>query len=60
MTILKPILMLASFAFVSGFAGYLAVARVQELATPVAAGPAQILDSASMLSPQDWNQARRV
>lgn len=29
MTVLRPFLMLASVAFVTGFAGYLAVARIQ-------------------------------
>ncbi len=34
MTILRPFLLLASVAFVTGFAGYLAVARVTPLTPP--------------------------
>ena len=34
MTILRPFLMLASVAFVTGFAGYLTVARITTLAPP--------------------------
>lgn len=34
MTLLRPLLMLASVAFVTGFAGYLAVARVTAVAPP--------------------------
>lgn len=36
MTILRPFLMLASVAFVTGFAGYLAVARMSTLEPPTA------------------------
>ncbi len=62
MTILKPFLMLASVAFVTGFAGYLAVARVTALqprfvysdaATPPAAWiPATSVD--------DGNPGKRI
>ena len=58
MTILKPFLMLASVAFATGFAGYLAVARVttlqpqsaySEAATPPAAWiPATSIDDGNV------------
>ena len=58
MSILRPFLMLASVAFVTGFAGYLAVARVttlqpqsaySEAATPPAAWiPAKSIDDGNV------------
>lgn len=45
MTVLRPFLMLASVAFATGFAGYLAVAQVQSLNRPVTTWPAPITSS---------------
>ena len=57
MTVLRPFLMLASVAFVTGFAGYLAVARVNILTPPDTAWQAPI----STASPADgWNIGKQI
>ena len=62
MTILRPFLMLASVAFVTGFAGYLAVARVTTLAPPTpwveaATPPASWIPATDI---DDGNTGRRI
>lgn len=57
MTVLRPFLMLASVAFATGFAGYLAVARVHTLAAPAATWDAPV----SATTPVDsWNIGKRI
>lgn len=57
MTVLRPFLMLASVAFVTGFAGYLAVARVNTLTRPDTVWQAPI----STASPADgWNIGKQI
>ena len=57
MTVLRPFLMLASVAFVAGFAGYLAVARINTLTRPDTAWQAPI----STTSPADgWTIGRQI
>ena len=57
MTVLRPFLMLASVAFATGFAGYLAVAQVHTLAAPEATWHAPV----SATTPVDsWNIGKRI
>jgi hypothetical protein len=59
MAILKPFLMLASVAFVTGFAGYLAVAR---LTTWPASTPSDYQQAQSLptLEAVDWEAGQRI
>lgn len=60
MTILRPFLMLASVAFVTGFAGYLAVARVNDLAPPPAAISATISADTPVDPTEAWDSGQRI
>lgn len=62
MTLLKPFLMVASVAFVAGFAGYLAVARIATLTPPTpyaeaATPPASWIPASESL---DENAGQRI
>ena len=57
MAILKPFLMLASVAFVTGFAGYLAVLS---LAAPVTPDDYQHAQTPAISTPDDWNIGKRI
>ena len=57
MAILKPFLMLASVAFVTGFAGYLAVAR---LTTPTTLDDYQQAQTPAAIQPADWDAGQRI
>lgn len=57
MAILKPFLMLASVAFVTGFAGYLAVARLTASPAP---GDYQQVQSQPTATTEDWNFGKRI
>jgi len=62
MDALKPFLLLACVAFVTGFAGYLAVLRMQDLSSPAAAawqGPIEATAPAPM-SEDSWNIGKRI
>jgi hypothetical protein len=61
MDALKPFLLLACVAFVTGFAGYVAVLRVQDLASPVATwqGPIEATAPAPMTA-DSWNIGKRI
>ena len=61
MNALKPFLMLASVAFVTGFSGYLAVAKVNELTSPAYSVQAPIEAMTQDAAPADtWNVAKRI
>lgn len=61
MDALKPFVMLASAAFVTGFAGYLAVARVHELSQPAAVPPAAIQAADAVpVTAASWNLGKRI
>jgi hypothetical protein len=57
MAILKPFLMLASVAFVTGFAGYLAVLS---LAAPITPDEYQHAQIPAASTPDDWNIGKRI
>ena len=57
MAILKPFLMLASVAFVTGFAGYLAVLS---LTAPVTPDDYQHAQTPAVSTPDDWNIGKRI
>lgn len=57
MTILKPFLMLASVAFVTGFAGYLAVLS---LAAPITPDDYRHAQTPAASTPDDWNIGKRI
>ena len=61
MDALRPFLMLACVAFVTGFAGYLAVARMQELSVPAAISQAPIDAAApAAMTADSWNIGKRI
>jgi len=65
MDVMKPFLMVASVAFVVGFAGYLAVYRLANPPYPPAPQMAQspsATDQASASAPvsDDWNGAKKI
>lgn len=57
MAILKPFLMLASVAFVTGFAGYLAVLS---LTAPNSPDDYQHARTPAVSAPDDWNIGKRI
>lgn len=57
MTILKPFLMWASVAFVTGFAGYLAVLS---LAAPITPDDYRHAQTPAAATPDDWNIGKRI
>ena len=57
MAILKPFLMLASVAFVTGFAGYLAVLS---LTAPTSPDDYQHARTPAVSAPDDWNIGKRI
>ncbi|WP_397403633.1 hypothetical protein [Phenylobacterium sp.] len=57
MAVLKPFLMLASVAFVTGFAGYLAVLS---LTAPVTPDDYQHARTPAVSSPDNWNIGKRI
>jgi hypothetical protein len=57
MAILKPFLMLASVAFVTGFAGYLAVLS---LTAPSSPDDYQRAQTPAVSTPDDWNIGKRI
>ena len=57
MAVLKPFMMLASVAFVAGFAGYLAVVRINTLTPPDTAWQAPI---STVSSADGWNIGKQI